>query len=86
MEYFMTVVTSLADLDGTNGVRFNGNQSVARGGTSISAKGDFDNDGLFDLAFGGVGVGNGTFLFGSTFGNVGEIIPDNRPILSVFDA
>ncbi len=81
----MTVVTSLADLDGTNWVRFNGNQSVARGGTSISAKGDFDNDGLFDLAFGGVGVGNGTLLFES-FGSVGEIILDNRPILSVFDA
>jgi hypothetical protein len=86
MKRFMTVVRSLADIDGTNGVRFDGDVSFARIGNSISAKGDFDNDGLFDLAFGGLGVGHGTLVFGSAFAGDAEIDLENRSSFAGFEA
>ncbi len=59
---------SLASLDGTNGTRFDGAAASAGSGTSLTALGDIDDDGLADFAIGAPGNGAGAshLVFGSS--------------------
>ena len=59
---------SLASLDGTNGTRFDGATASAGSGTSLTALGDIDDDGLADFAIGAPGNGAGAshVVFGSS--------------------
>ncbi|MFK8013574.1 MAG: integrin alpha [Marinicellaceae bacterium] len=67
----------LADLDGSNGFKINGQQQQHLFGYSVSGVGDINNDGIDDFAVGAPGANNSSgaayFIFGSDKGFASSI-------------
>jgi Ca2+-binding RTX toxin-like protein len=62
---------NLSGLDGTNGFRLVGEPSVSQTGFSVSAAGDFNNDGFDDLLIGAPGGNGGTGAAYLVYGKAG---------------
>ncbi|UYV13921.1 MAG: integrin alpha [Phycisphaera sp.] len=60
-------ILNLADLDGANGVRFEGVDHADLSGTSVADAGDVNGDGVDDVIIGATGVQRDGRSFGSSF-------------------